>query len=122
VDATVMARLLAVGRAGIGLALLVAPARSTAVWFGEDSDHPAAQLASRALGAREIGLGVGALAALGDGRAEEARRWLTAGIAADLTDAVLTAASDRPGARRGAVVALAASGAAVGLLLRSRLR
>lgn len=117
-----MARLLAAGRAGIGLAMLVAPAGSTAVWLGDDRDREAVRLAVRALGAREVGLGLGALSALGEGRDAEARRWLSAGITADLADALLTAASDRPDARRGPVVTLATAGAVTGLLLRSRLR
>jgi hypothetical protein len=123
VDAAVIARLLAAGRLGVGLALLLAPGRSTTVWFGEDSDHESVRLATRALGAREVGLGLGAMSALREGRLAEARRWVTAGVAADAVDAVLTSGfSDRPGAKRGPVAAVATSAAVTGLWLRSRLR
>jgi hypothetical protein len=69
---------------------------------------------ARALGAREIGLGLGLLASLDRGR--PARPWLTAGIIADAADLAATvAARDHlPKMSVPMIVAAAGSGLALG--------
>jgi hypothetical protein len=85
------ARQLAVGRALVGAVLVAFPRLSAATWIGAPAAHPAAAVLMRALGAREIGLGLGVLASLD--RGSSLRPWLTAGIMADATDLVATIAA-----------------------------
>jgi hypothetical protein len=78
---------------------------------GRRARDTAAQLFVRGLGARDLGLGVGALAALRRSDALEARRWMLAHLLADGTDlaATLAATSRLPG--RPARVATVVAGA-----------
>lgn len=67
-----------------GAGLIAVPGRLARRWLGDAADQPPAQVALRGLGAREILLHAGALAAvLGD---RPVRPWLGASIAGDLTD------------------------------------
>lgn len=115
-----VARAVAVLRCAIGVVLIVAPRRAMAGWLGEDAD-PSTRIPSQSLGAREVALGLGMLGALRTSDSDEARRWLTAGMVGDVTDIVATGFSRSPPARRASIIALAASGAVTGLVLRSRL-
>ncbi|MEA2421963.1 MAG: hypothetical protein QOF55_1062 [Thermoleophilaceae bacterium] len=75
-------------RIAYGAALAVAPARTTRSWLGEDGARPAAGVALRALGAREIVLHAGAVAAALTGAA--VRPWLAASIGGDCSDILAT--------------------------------
>jgi hypothetical protein len=117
---TSLAAALGAGRALLGAALLVAPAPILRSWVGRD-DAPAALL-GRAVGARDLALGAGAvLAAAGE---RDLAPWLAAGLLADLGDAAATlAAGDAiPRSGRLGTVALAGASAALGLALLARLR
>ena len=61
--APLIARLVAAGRIGFGVALIVAPERVTSLWLGNDAGRPGARVVTRGLGARDLALEVGALAA-----------------------------------------------------------
>jgi hypothetical protein len=99
---------LATGRIAIGAALCVAP--SIAVqWAGEDARTPGVRMITRALGARDAALGIGALASAR--QPSQLRRWLILGGACDAADFAATLAGP-PSSARSLVLALAA-GAAV---------
>jgi hypothetical protein len=111
------ARTAAAGVAGLriayGLALAVAPARTTRSWLGDDAARPGASVALRALGAREIVLHAGALAAVFGGGA--VRPWLLASIGGDCSDVAATFGA-RSGLPDGAAVkTLAVAGGSAAL-------
>jgi hypothetical protein len=117
---------LALGRTAIGVAALASPALIARPWVGEASG-PAARVLGRALGGRDLALGLGALAALQrvplprvplprvpPGPAGRAGAWVGAGALADSLDALVTVAAwdELPPAGRW-LVAMSAGGAAV---------
>jgi hypothetical protein len=87
-DARTLARSQAVARAAIGAALTVAPRVAAAGWLGRDARRPATQVALRALGARDLAIGLGVAYAVGQGHG--ARPWLQAGTLADVVDLAST--------------------------------
>ena len=87
-DARKLAREHALGRIVVGAGLTLAPRLAGDAWFGSDSRRPATQVAIRALGARDLAIGVGTAYAAGQGYG--ARPWLLAGILADATDLAAT--------------------------------
>jgi hypothetical protein len=108
------ARSLAIGRTAVGAALVAFPRLSAATWIGAPAAHPAAGVLTRALGAREIGLGLGLMTSLDRGR--PLRPWLAAGIIADATDllATLSARDHLPKLAVPAIAVAAGSGIAIG--------
>ena len=78
-------------RIAYGAGLVAAPGRLTKNWLGPDGARPATGVALRALGAREVLVFAGALAAVV--REEPARAWWIAGVAGDLFDIAATAAA-----------------------------
>ncbi len=56
--------IVAAGRVGLGLTALAWPAVPARPWVGAAADDLAARVFGRALGARDVALGLGALAAL----------------------------------------------------------
>ena len=91
-------------RIAYGAALLAAPDKITKRWLGPARETDAAQVALRALGAREVASHALALSAAL--RGESLRPWLGASIAGDLSDIVATTAS-RAGLPSGAAPATA---------------
>jgi hypothetical protein len=72
-------------RIAYGVALLLTPPRTTKRWLGAAGQVPGGgQVAIRALGAREVALHTGALAAVLSGAS--IRPWFAASIAGDLAD------------------------------------
>lgn len=110
-NASTLARVVAVSRLAFGLALFVAPTPAARGWLGRDAQRSGTRLAVRGLGARDVVLAVGTLASLDD--RDTARRWLDATITADLSDvgaALLESRGQREGrVAMGAGVALAAA-------------
>jgi hypothetical protein len=119
-----VARGLAVTRAALGVAIVAAPDATTRRWLGTVSEgDPGRQVAVRSLGARDVVLGIGTLAALRSGNGvRQATRWLEAGIVADLADAASTALAEDLDAPRTFPVAVALGAAGLGVAVRSRLR
>jgi hypothetical protein len=78
-------------RIAYGAALAAVPARTTRAWLGEEAARPAPTVALRALGAREIALHAGAMAAAASGA--PVRPWLAASIGGDCSDIAATFAS-----------------------------
>ena len=111
----------AAGRVAIGVTALTWPLVPARPWVGADADNVAAQVFGRALGARDLALGLGALAALqapssGD-EARSARAWVAAGALSDALDVVASVLSWRelPRFTRWLVAASAGGAALAGL-------
>lgn len=107
-----VARILAAGRIAIGAGLLAAPRPTVATWIGRDAAGGAVAPLGRALGAREVVLGVIALHALD--RPQVGSRWLRTLAACDAVDLAATLAARRalPASGHALVVAMASVGAA----------
>jgi hypothetical protein len=119
---TKLTALVALGRLAFGVGLIAAPRRVASGWLGDDAARPAAQVAIRGLGARDVALSAGALATLGDER--QLRRWVAAAAACDLSDvavALATPADALPSNARWGTVALGGGAALAGLLLLTTL-
>ena len=84
-----LARIVACGRIGIGVIAIVAPTLMARPWIGADAADSGSRLLARAMGGRDLALGVGALRAL-DISDSEARPWVALGGMADAVDAVAT--------------------------------
>jgi hypothetical protein len=107
----------AAGRVGLGLAALARPGLLTGAWVGPSGDGLAGRVLGRALGARDLALGLGTLAALrrppGPGTDQAARAWVSLAALADGADLLVTVGSwGRLPARQRWLVATAAGGAA----------
>jgi hypothetical protein len=111
-------RNLIVGYAALRIAyavgLIAAPGRTARPWVGPGADRPAAVIGLRGLGARDLALAGGALAAALSNA--PARPWLAACAASDAVDLSATLIADGdalpPRAKPGTVVAAGAFGAA----------
>jgi hypothetical protein len=103
----------AAGRVALGLTALAWPSAPARPWVGAAADDLAARVFARALGARDLALGLGALAALQtqDGSAS---LWVAAGALSDSLDVAASLASWRELPRVGRwLVAGSAAGAAL---------
>jgi hypothetical protein len=80
-------------RVAYGAALIAVPERLTLRWLGPSAGSPPTQIPLRALGAREMLLHAGGLAAALRGGA--VRPWLAASVAGDVTDIGATIAGRR---------------------------
>jgi hypothetical protein len=107
-----LAHVIAVGRVGLGATALVAPALVARPWIGAPAEGPAHRLLARAMGGRDLALGIGALRALRRSD-EEARPWVALGGMADAVDALATAVAFTalPGRSRWGILALTAGAA-----------
>jgi hypothetical protein len=121
VNARILAQGLATGRITLGLAMFLAPTQASRQWLGPDAERPGTTIAVRALGARDVVLGVGTLAAL---RHEDGdpSQWIEGGIVADGADAVASLLSKAPAPGRLVGVSVASAAAAAGIWVRGRLR
>jgi hypothetical protein len=106
----------AAGRVGLGVTALAAPSVPARPWVGASADELGAQVFGRALGARDLALGLGALAAARQASSapREVAAWYAAGVLSDALDvAVTVAAWDRLPRFTRWLVAASAGGAAV---------
>lgn len=103
-------------RVGLGVVALIAPRAVAALWVGPVRG-PAGAVLGRALGGRDVALGLGTLVSAMTGRS--VIPWVVASGGADAVDAVATllARSELPRRRRELVVAAAGGSALVALLL-----
>ncbi len=108
----------AAGRVAVGLTALGWPSVLARPWVGASADDLAARVFGRALGARDVALGLGALAALQRPAAEpgSACAWVAAGALADALDVAASVASWRelPRMTRWLVAAVAGGAALTG--------
>lgn len=106
---------IALGRIGFGVAYLARPALAEPTWIGRAGRKPGTQAIVRSLGARDIGIGAGALRALVRRDDEDAVAWLAASALADAVDAAATwGARSAVGTQRAAKVLAVAGGSAAG--------
>ena len=110
-DAVRAAEGLALIRVGIGVAAWIRPDRITDPWVGPTTDPVTRGVLSRALGARDIALGLGALLAARNHRG--VRGWVEAGGLADAGDLAATLIAFRRLPRLTRWGLLAVTGAAV---------
>lgn len=100
------------GRIVLGAGLVLAPRTVARRWIGAGASAPGITVTARALGARDLALGVGVLRALD--RGEPVRGWVLAGAWSDALDAgAALAAARQVGLRRAAPAAALAVVAAV---------
>ena len=86
----------AVSRVVFGLGLVLAPGRAGASWIGrEAAASPQTQVFARALGARDVVFGAGALRALRRDERDVARLWVAGAAVADGTDVLAALAARR---------------------------
>ena len=107
-----LARIASLGRAAFGATFLAAPTQLGSRWIGEPAQDPRVGTLLRAVGARDIALGLGAARALA--RGEDATGWLLAGATCDAMDfaATYAARDELPDATVKATLVLA-GGAAI---------
>ena len=95
-----MAGAVGAGRVALGVGFLLAPTVSVRVLGVDSGTAKRMRFLARMTAARDIGIGVGTLAA---GPGGDASPWLLAGALADVTDGVVIAAAMRSGVTRGCV-------------------
>jgi len=114
-----LAAALALNRALFGIAYLAQPKRTGAGWVGRPARKPGAAVLTRALGARDLALALGALGALGTGR--DARGWFAAHALADGSDLAATVAARDDLPRQGFRFASAMAGASTAVAIAGAL-
>jgi hypothetical protein len=115
---------LAVNRILFGVNFVVAPARAGRSWVGgRAARRPATGVFGRALGARDLALGAGALGALHGGDDAAARAWMAAHAVADGVDllATLAARRDLPSGPAAFALVMAGGSTAIGAAAALRL-
>jgi hypothetical protein len=110
--------LVAAGRVALGVTALAWPSVPARPWVGSSSGDLAARVFGRALGARDLALGLGALAALQGPGADpgQAAAWVAAGALSDALDVAASVASwdELPRLTKWLVAASAGGAALVG--------
>jgi hypothetical protein len=108
------ARAVAAGRVVLGLTALGWPSVPARPWVGAAADGLGARVFGRALGARDLALGLGALAALQGSAADPgpASAWVAAGALSDALDVAASLASWRELPRVGRWLVVASAGGA----------
>ena len=117
-----LARAQALGRVALGVGLTFASHRITAPWIGKrDAGRTGTKVIAAAMGAREIGIGLGAVRAAGAGFG--AKPWLQASVLADATDLVVTwrARKELPALGVATLVLMAGGSSALGVWLAREL-
>ncbi|MBA3304915.1 MAG: hypothetical protein H0U25_03195 [Thermoleophilaceae bacterium] len=113
----------ALGRLAFGAGLMARPERVASGWVGKDAERGAVKIVLRGLGARDVALSAGALAARGD--EDRLAHWIAAAIGCDLSDVVSTLAAppdSLPGNARWGTVALGGGAALAGALLLAEIK
>jgi hypothetical protein len=112
VDERAVAKAIAVGRIGLGVAFTLAPGLALRVWPGDGShEHAVSRFLARSTGGRDLAIGIGTLVALS--KDTPVRGWLEAGMLADAVDAVAVLGVARSVPRSRALLAFVAAGGAV---------
>jgi hypothetical protein len=98
VDVVALARGLAINRISFGAGLMLAPGLYARSWVGSAAaGEDTTKVLARALGARDLALGVGGVLALRAGDVDRGRRWFAAQGVTDAVDLLATiAARDVP--------------------------
>jgi hypothetical protein len=117
-----MAQLIAWGRVGIGTVAVIAPVAVARPWIGGAARTTEGRLLARAMGGRDLALGIGTLRALAH-HDDEARPWVALGGVADSIDAVATLVgfAALPTKGRWGILAVTVGAAAVSIRLAASL-
>ena len=109
----ILGLLISFGRVLFGVAFISKPQLMEQLWIGKQARLPGAQLLARAVGARDLTVGLGGMQALARGDGSSARPWLAAAAVCDAVDFGATLAAGRtiPRDARNGVLAVAAAGA-----------
>jgi hypothetical protein len=113
-----LVRVLGAGRAGLGLAMVLAPRLVTRPWLGRDARRPATATVVRAQGIREVVLGALEVRAAAD-RSAAGGRFLQALAAVDAVDLAATYAARRALPRASTPLIAALAGTAIVVQLRA---
>lgn len=112
--ARMAAQTLALGRVGFGVTALVAPSLPLRPWVGREiAWRPKAKLLGRALGGRDLALGIGVLLALRHDT--PVRGWVEAGALADAGDVLATLCAFGTLPKKSRMMVLALAGGAVAM-------
>jgi hypothetical protein len=117
-----LAYLVAWGRIGLGVTAVVAPNVVARPWIGEAAHSAGARLLARAMGGRDLALGLGALRGLAQSD-QTGRPWVALGGLADGIDALVTVVAFRslPRRTRWGIAALTIGASAVSVRAASAL-
>jgi hypothetical protein len=117
-----LAYLVAWGRVGLGVTAAVAPNLVARPWIGEAADSNGARLLARAMGGRDLALGLGTLRGLAQSD-QTGRPWVALSGLADGIDALVTLMAFRslPRRSRWGIAALTIGAAAVSVRAASAL-
>jgi hypothetical protein len=119
-----LATALALNRVAFGVNFLGSPARAGRLWIGAAAARrPESRVFGRALGARDLALGLGALRALQEGDDDAARAWMAGHALSDGADLLATLAARRelPAGPAAFAVAVAGASTAIGAAAAMRL-
>lgn len=111
VDHRQLVRALAAGRVAVGAALTVAPGVAGRTWIGPTARDPKTKVMIRAMGGRDLAMGLGTLRALEHGG--DVRSWTVLSAACDAVDAAASVLALRRLGPRALPVLLTATVAAV---------
>jgi hypothetical protein len=117
-----LAHIVALGRVAIGALAVVVPTAVSRPWIGTASEGRGVRVLARAMGGRDLALGIGALRALHLSD-QEARPWVAAGGMADAVDALVTLAAfgSLPRRTRWGILALTGGAAVVSVRVAAAL-
>jgi hypothetical protein len=121
------ARWLAVGRTVLGISAMIAPELVGRSWIGAEADRTGSKVLARALGGRDVVIGLGTLTAMGEQENDDtlvsASRWIAFGGLADLADFAATVLSWRklPRTNRWLVAGLSGGSAVASLMMAAKL-
>ncbi|WP_439676945.1 hypothetical protein [Embleya sp. MST-111070] len=104
-------------RTALGVVALLDPPRVARPWIGDDANRTGALVFARALGGRDLALGLGTM--ITAARGEPIRLWALMAAAADVGDVLITAAHAKalPRGHRTIIATLAAGSALLGTTL-----
>jgi hypothetical protein len=104
-------------RIAFGVGFVLVPGWMGRLWIGDDAKRPAVKLLTRALGVRDLVIGLGTAIALD--RGAPVRGWLEAAALSDAVDLVATllASGSIPDRSRNVVAAIAGGSAVAGVAL-----
>jgi hypothetical protein len=111
VDHRQLVRALAAGRVAVGAALTVAPGLTGRTWIGPVARQREVKVVVRAMGGRDLAMGLGTLQALE--RGGDVRSWVVLSAACDAVDTAATLLAIRRLGPRAVPVLLTAAAAAV---------